>query len=67
MKTYTSARISEDTLFWLFGVVLGLIDGATQTLSALEMEAEKVIQETAKKYSCSEKEAPTIIIIKYET
>ena len=35
-KTYTKANISKDTLFWLFGVELGIIDCSVSSLEELE-------------------------------
>nr|DAR28972.1 MAG TPA: hypothetical protein [Crassvirales sp.] len=35
-KTYTKANISEQTLFWLFGVELGIIDCSIDSLTKLE-------------------------------
>lgn len=34
--TFTKANISEETLFWLFGVELGIIDCSIQLLTDLE-------------------------------
>jgi hypothetical protein len=34
--TFTKANISEETLFWLFGVELGIIDCSIQSLTYLE-------------------------------
>lgn len=34
-KTYTSANISEDVLFWLFGVELGYIDCGVNSMEDL--------------------------------
>jgi hypothetical protein len=34
--TFTKANISEETLFWLFGVELGIIDCSIQSLTDLE-------------------------------
>ena len=34
--TFTKANISEETLFWLFGVELGIIDCSIQSLTDLK-------------------------------
>lgn len=34
--TFTKANISEETLFWLFGVEFGIIDCSIQSLTDLE-------------------------------
>lgn len=34
--TFTKANTSEETLFWLFGVELGIIDCLIQSLTDLE-------------------------------
>lgn len=39
-KTYTSANISEDVLFWLFGVELGYIDGSINSMEDLANAVE---------------------------
>ena len=39
-KTYTSANISEDVLFWLFGVELGYIDCSINSMEDLANAVE---------------------------
>lgn len=40
-RTYTKANISEQTLFWLFGVELGIIDCSIDSLIKLEEYVDK--------------------------
>lgn len=40
-KTYTKANISKDTLFWLFGVELGIIDCSISSLEELEKHVDE--------------------------
>lgn len=41
-KTYTSAKINEDTLFWIFGVELGYIDCKTNSLQDIADEVDRL-------------------------
>ena len=62
MRTYTSARISKDALVNIFGIELGIIDCECQTIEALELIAEQVIQEVCLAENCDEKKSIEIII-----
>ena len=39
---YTKASISGDTLFWLFGVELGIIDASIHSMEDLEAEVDRL-------------------------
>lgn len=45
VKTYTRFNISESTLFWGFGVELGFIDCAVDTMEKLIAEVDKLTDE----------------------
>lgn len=42
IKTYTKAEISKESLFWLFGVELGMIDCSVSSLKELEQYVDEM-------------------------
>ena len=40
-RTYTKAKVSEDVLFWFFGVEIGFIDASIHSLKDLEEAVDK--------------------------
>jgi hypothetical protein len=44
-QTYTRFNISESTLFWGFGVELGFVDCAVDTMEKLIAEVDKLTDE----------------------
>ena len=42
VRRFTKAGITEDALFWHFGVELGFIDASINSLSDLEQELDRL-------------------------
>lgn len=42
VRRFTKARITEDVLFWHFGVELGFIDASIHSLEDLEKELDRL-------------------------
>lgn len=40
-RTYTKANVSEDVLFWFFGVEIGFIDTSIHSMEDLEKAVDK--------------------------
>lgn len=40
-RTYTKANVSEDVLFWFFGVEIGFIDASIHSMEDLEKAVDK--------------------------